>query len=61
VMIATNAIQLGGMHSPAAIGPTPRDLFPPHMHAMPMVAAPNPLPRNVRNTQEAQDGANWAL
>lgn len=63
VMIATDAIRLGGNHTPAALAPTPRGLFPDNMQPalIPLLHPPNPLPRNVSYSPAAQHGPNWAL
>ena len=60
-MILTNNMILGGALSPLLIGPTPAGLVPPWVPAQPMIAAPNPLPRYVRNTANANQGINWVI
>jgi hypothetical protein len=61
IMMLTNDLVLGGQYSPGPIGPTPRNLIPDHVAANPLDAAPDPLPRNVRRTQAALFGHNWAV
>jgi hypothetical protein len=61
IMMLTNDLALGGQYSPGPIGPTPRNLIPDHVAAHPLDAAPDPLPRNVRRTQAALFGHNWAV
>jgi len=59
IMVSTNQMILGGAYSPQLLGPTPTNLVPANVAAVHMNAAPNPLPLNVRNSPNANQGNNW--
>jgi virulence-associated protein VapD len=60
IMIVTDSIRLGGAYSPLLIGPTPLNLVPPGVPAVPLVQAPNPLPTGVADNAASRHGPHWA-
>lgn len=61
IMCVTDGMVLGGEYCPQLVGPTPANLVPLNVLAVPMDAAPDPLPRNVGNSANANQGNNWLV